>query len=67
MAKAQDAFADLLERMADELVMSSAHERRRFLAGSTPTPAVGGSQRTAVCQSTQPRSPRRLTGAGGPM
>ena len=36
MAKAQDAFADLLERMADELVMSSAHERRRFLAGAHP-------------------------------
>ncbi len=34
MAKAQDAFADLLERMADELEMSSAHDRGRFLAAA---------------------------------
>ena len=34
MAKAQDAFADLLERMADELDMSSAHDRGRFLAAA---------------------------------
>ena len=34
MAKAQDAFADLLERMADELDMNSAHDRGRFLAAA---------------------------------
>ena len=34
MAKAQDSFADLLERMADELEMSSAHDRGRFLAAA---------------------------------
>jgi hypothetical protein len=34
MAKAQDAFADLLERMADELEMSSARDRGRFLAAA---------------------------------
>jgi hypothetical protein len=32
IAKAQGSFADLLERMADELEMSSAHDRGRFLA-----------------------------------
>jgi hypothetical protein len=34
MAKAEDAFADLLERMADELEMNSAHDRGRFLAAA---------------------------------
>jgi hypothetical protein len=34
MAKAQDSFADLLERMADELEMNSAHDRGRFLAAA---------------------------------
>jgi hypothetical protein len=34
MAKAQESFADLLERMADELEMSSAHDRGRFLAAA---------------------------------
>ena len=34
MAKAEDSFADLLERMADELEMGSAHNRGRFLAGA---------------------------------
>jgi hypothetical protein len=34
MAKAEDSFADLLERMADELDMGSAHDRGRFLAGA---------------------------------
>lgn len=34
MAKAEDAFADLLERMADELEMRSAHDRGRFLAAA---------------------------------
>jgi hypothetical protein len=34
MAKAQESFADLLERMADELDMGSAHDRGRFLAAA---------------------------------
>ncbi|HEY1511884.1 MAG TPA: hypothetical protein VGF93_22955 [Solirubrobacteraceae bacterium] len=34
MAKAEGSFADLLERMADELGMSSAHDRGRFLAAA---------------------------------
>jgi ABC-type sugar transport system substrate-binding protein len=34
MAKAQHAFADLLERMADELDMASEHDRGRFLAAA---------------------------------
>ena len=34
MAKAEDSFADLLERMADELRMGSAHDRGRFLAAA---------------------------------
>jgi ABC-type sugar transport system substrate-binding protein len=34
MAKAEDCFADLLERMADELEMGSAHDRGRFLAAA---------------------------------
>ena len=34
MAKAEDSFADLLERMADELDMDSAHDRGRFLAAA---------------------------------
>ncbi len=34
MAKAEHSFADLLERMADELDMDSAHDRGRFLAAA---------------------------------
>jgi hypothetical protein len=34
MARAEDCFADLLERMADELEMGSAHDRGRFLAAA---------------------------------
>ena len=34
MAKAEHSFADLLERMADELEMASAHDRGRFLAAA---------------------------------
>ena len=34
MAKAEDAFANLLERMADELEMPSSHDRGRFLAAA---------------------------------
>lgn len=34
MAKAQESFADLLERMADELDMGSSHDRGRFLAAA---------------------------------
>ena len=34
MAKAEESFADLLERMADELEMGSAHDRGRFLAAA---------------------------------
>jgi len=34
MAKAQDSFADLLERMADELEMGSTHDHGRFLAAA---------------------------------
>jgi hypothetical protein len=34
LAKAQGSFADLLERMADELEMHSARDRGRFLAAA---------------------------------
>jgi hypothetical protein len=34
MAKAEDSFADLLERMADELEVGSARDRGRFLAAA---------------------------------
>jgi hypothetical protein len=34
LAKAQGSFADLLERMADELEMYSARDRGRFLAAA---------------------------------
>jgi hypothetical protein len=34
MAKAEESFADLLERMADELEMGSANDRGRFLAAA---------------------------------
>ena len=34
MAEAQHSFADLLERMADELEMGSARDRGRFLAAA---------------------------------
>jgi hypothetical protein len=34
LAQAENSFADLLERMADELDMGSAHDRGRFLAAA---------------------------------
>jgi hypothetical protein len=34
MAKAEESFADLLERVADELAMGSAYDRGRFLAAA---------------------------------
>jgi hypothetical protein len=34
LARAEDSFANLLERMADELEMGSAHDRGRFLAAA---------------------------------
>ena len=34
MAKAENAFGNLLERMADELEMASSHDRGRFLAAA---------------------------------
>ena len=34
MAEAEDSFADLLERMADELEMGPAYDRGRFLAAA---------------------------------
>ena len=34
IAQAEARFADLLERMADELEMRSAHDRGRFLAAA---------------------------------
>jgi hypothetical protein len=34
IAKAEDSFADLLERMADELDVGSARDRGRFLAAA---------------------------------
>ena len=34
LAKAEDSFANLLERMADELEIGSAHDRGRFLAAA---------------------------------
>ena len=49
MAMAEHAFADLLERMADELEMRSAHNGGRSSSRSTCTPAVGGGERAPVC------------------
>jgi hypothetical protein len=53
MAKAQDSFADLLERMADELAMSSARDRGRFLAAAH-----------ALRQSAAANEQRYITGLG---
>ena len=54
MAKAQDSFADLLERMADELEMKSAHDRGRFLAAAQ-----------ALRQSAAVNEHRYVTGLNG--
>ena len=54
MAKAEDSFADLLERMADELEMGSAHDRGRFLAAAQ-----------ALRQSAAVNEQRHLTGLSG--
>jgi hypothetical protein len=54
MAKAEDSFADLLERMADELEMDSAHDRGRFLAAAQ-----------ALRRSAAVNEHRYLTGLGG--
>src|SRR5579884_819713 len=54
MAKAQDSFADLLERMADELEMASSRDRGRFLAAAH-----------ALRQSAAVNEHRYVTGLGG--
>jgi hypothetical protein len=54
MAKAQDSFANLLERMADELEMASARDRGRFLAAAQ-----------ALRQSAAVNEHRYLSGLGG--
>ena len=54
MAKAEDSFADLLERMADELEMDSPHDRGRFLAAAQ-----------ALRQSAALNEHRYVTGLGG--
>ena len=54
MAKAEDSFADLLERMADELGMGSAHDRGRFLAAAH-----------ALRRSAAVNEHRYVTGLGG--
>jgi hypothetical protein len=54
MAKAEDSFADLLERMADELDMGSAHDRGRFLAAAH-----------ALRQSAAVNEQRYVTGLSG--
>jgi ABC-type sugar transport system substrate-binding protein len=53
MAKAEDSFADLLERMADELEVGSAHDRGRFLAAAH-----------ALRQSAAVNEQRYVTGLG---
>jgi hypothetical protein len=53
MAKAEASFADLLERMADELGMGSAHDRGRFLAAAH-----------ALRQSAAVNEHRYITGLG---
>jgi hypothetical protein len=53
MAKAEASFADLLERMADELGMGSAHDRGRFLAAAH-----------ALRQSAAVNEQRYVTGLG---
>ena len=54
MARAEDSFADLLERMADELRMGSAHDRGRFLAAAH-----------ALRQSAAVNEQRYVTGLNG--
>ena len=54
MAKAEHSFADLLERMADELEMGSAHDRGRFLAAAQ-----------ALRQSAAANEHRYVTALGG--
>ena len=54
MAKAEDSFANLLERMADELEMGSAHDRGRFLAAAQ-----------ALRQSAAANEDRYVTGLSG--
>jgi ABC-type sugar transport system substrate-binding protein len=54
MAKAEDSFANLLERMADELDMGSAHNRGRFLAAAQ-----------ALRQSAAVNEQRYVTGLDG--
>lgn len=55
MAKAEDSFANLLERMADELDMASLHDRGRFLAAAH-----------ALRQAAAVNEHRYLTGLSGP-
>ena len=55
MAKAEDSFANLLERMADELEMASSHDRGRFLAAAQ-----------ALRESAQVNEDRYVTGLNGP-
>ena len=55
MAKAEDAFANLLERMADELEMASSHDRGRFLAAAH-----------SLRQSAAVNEHRYVTGLSGP-
>ena len=54
MAKAEDSFANLLERMADELEMASSHDRGRFLAAAQ-----------ALRESAALNEHRYITGLGG--
>ena len=56
MAKAEDWFADLLERMADELEMASAHDR-----GAVCT----GPDEDEVCPASQPHHGERGGQQGG--
>jgi predicted trehalose synthase len=55
MAKAEDSFANLLERMADELEMASAYDRGRFLAAAQ-----------ALRQAAAINEQRYVTGLSGP-
>jgi hypothetical protein len=56
MARAQDSFADLLERMADRLGMGSAYNRGRFLAAAQ-----------ALRQSAAANEHRYVDGLHGPV
>lgn len=55
MAKAEESFANLLERMADELDMASLHDRGRFLAAAQ-----------ALRRSAAVNEHRYVTGLSGP-